>query len=417
MVQYNNGSIRVVHREFVGFITTSGNRNNTPPGDSEGSFNFKKTGTRTEVPKKFPQLLNPQNPNVFSWLSKIAGHFQEFKYNDLLFEYVSTSSSTITGSNPVVGSIICAVDYNSETINVNPWEQNQLENYDGTITARPSDNLVYKVNTKGPHVLKQYFIRQKPGDVDDRFNNLGKLYIGISGTSTQSSDANVAQSVLGKLYVIYDILLMKPKTFTDPVIAPDLTPTQADQNDALSAATLEWTGNELPYSVASVGTPFGQNQNGSPLKALISPVTGDYSGIGIFMGIYGIDLYNRIDFPWGTNAIIKIQARVRGTSAGTGNQSWTMRIVSGDPINDTFLPYNGFNLVTTASASTDVVKSSDQKDYIYTWWFNCQLNNDKKIGSSIIIDQSGGSYDMAIGGLKTQWSMSFYEPTTFLPRD
>jgi hypothetical protein len=180
----SNTSVHIQHREYVRDIFA---------GES-GTF------STTTIP------VNPGLPTSFPYLSGIANNFEEYKVNGLVYEVVSTTSPF--NSVASMGSIIAAMQYNA----ANPPFTNkaQMENSDFAISARIDKSIMYGIECKDLSTNTLYIRnRDISNDVPLTSTDVGAMQIAI-----QSGTGIAANTVIGELWVSYDIHLMRPHITT-----------------------------------------------------------------------------------------------------------------------------------------------------------------------------------------------------------
>lgn len=151
--------------------------------------------------------INPTNAQLFSWLSRIAINFQEYRINGMMAYYKPTSSDALVSSgNSALGTVIMATNYNSLAT---PFStKSQMENAQFTTSSKPSMPCEHffecaQRNTAVGNILYT-MPAQKPTNYNPQLYNLGKFQLGVSGTP------NNAGTVIGELWISYDIELLKP---------------------------------------------------------------------------------------------------------------------------------------------------------------------------------------------------------------
>lgn len=180
------GGVVVSHREYIQDITSS-------------------------VPfigENFP--LNPGIKQTFPWLSQIAENFEEWIPEGILFEFKTTSSNTVvntTNSNPGLGTVIIATQYNS--LNADFANKQQMENYENAVSTDPSRSLIHPVECARKQTpLDPMYVRTGAvGTQDLRWYDLGKTTVATVGQQTNNF-------VIGELWVTYRIRFLKPKLET-----------------------------------------------------------------------------------------------------------------------------------------------------------------------------------------------------------
>jgi len=179
-MKYNkDGTIRIRHREFIQDIT--------------GSIAFNNEA----------YAINPGNTRTFPYLYRIAQQFQTYQMEGLCFEFVSTSADALNSTNTALGAVIMGIQYDS--LDQRFANKQQAENTQGTISGKPSSNMVMCVECRpGENPLTDLYI-VRPGQSpqsDIRFQNLGNFQLMTVGMQ--------AAAVIGELWISYDIILKKP---------------------------------------------------------------------------------------------------------------------------------------------------------------------------------------------------------------
>lgn len=185
MSMSTNGVV-VEHREYIQDITSS-----TP-----------------FILENFP--LNPGIKQTFPWLSQIADNFEEWIPEGILFEYKTTSSNTVvntTNSNPGLGTVIIATQYNS--LNADFGNKQQMENYENAVSTDPSRSMIHPIETARKQTpLDPMYIRTGAvGTQDLRWYDLGKTSVATVGQQTNNF-------TIGELWITYRIRFLKPRLET-----------------------------------------------------------------------------------------------------------------------------------------------------------------------------------------------------------
>lgn len=177
---FGDDSIRVRKREFIASINAT----------TAFTNNF------------FP--VNPGLDEVFPWLSSIANNYEQYMWNGLVFQFVSTSSDAIASTtNLGLGQVILASDYNSaDAAYVN---QPQMLGQMFANSGKPSENILHAVECKpSEQAQKLFYVRS--GDVTAGTDI--RLYDMLSfQLATQNMPANYTG--MGQLWVTYDVTFCK----------------------------------------------------------------------------------------------------------------------------------------------------------------------------------------------------------------
>jgi hypothetical protein len=164
--------IRIQRKEFCGVIS--------------GTANF----------LSFPFEINPTNPYLFPWLSKIAYAFEEYEIHGMIMHYKPTSGM-ITGSNTKLGSVVFATQYNPYAA---PFEsKQQMENTFGASSCSAVEHMLHGIECDRSEQQQPILsVRQPTGNQDKRFSVLGILNICTHGCPVNE---------IGEGWITYDITL------------------------------------------------------------------------------------------------------------------------------------------------------------------------------------------------------------------
>lgn len=175
---------------------------------------------------QYAGLINPTNSSMFPWLSGIASHFEQYKFEGLLFAFNSTSSDALNSTNTALGSVLMTTQYDAADA---PFTDKQsMESYEFTTSCAPSCSAVHPVECKASaDILKSRYVRN-PYAVQ----NIGLQpdvalpnCVGSTNSVSLSAGSNItdvglfqistvgmqAISTIGELWVTYDIILSKPR--------------------------------------------------------------------------------------------------------------------------------------------------------------------------------------------------------------
>lgn len=179
-VHAGRDGVRIRHREFL--------------QDLSGSTTF----TATTF------AINPGQAATFPWLSQIAANFEEYRFDGLVFEYISSSGDAIASTNNSLGEVFACVDYSAGTSSLFTNKQT-MENSMWCVTAKPSLNMTLPVECE-PKLNPIGILYVRTGAVPSGFDQ--RLYdLGTAGIATQGQQAAVT---IGSWFVSYDVMLYKP---------------------------------------------------------------------------------------------------------------------------------------------------------------------------------------------------------------
>lgn len=179
---------RVTHREYVRDITSS---------TSYASTTFS---------------INPGVSASFPWLSAVAANFEEYRIRGMVVYLNSSSGSAVGSTNTALGIWGVVTQYDPSEPNFT--NKQQAENYVGCQSASPSQSVIHGIECKPrSNVLDKMYVRTGPVvDTEDyKFYDWGKVTIFTSGSQ--------AASVIGELWISYDIEFYKPRLPSGGVLA------------------------------------------------------------------------------------------------------------------------------------------------------------------------------------------------------
>jgi hypothetical protein len=246
---------KVCHREFVGIVSTPGSQ-----------FNI------TAYP------ISPKT-YLFPWLSEIALSFEQFAIRGMVVEFKTTSATAVSSTNTALGSVIIATQYN---VLAPPFTtQQQMEAYEYCTSSVPSQSMIHPIEC-APNLTAMTELYMDSGSVGDpRLEYLGTTYVATVGQQ--------AASVIGELWVSYEIDLIKPKLFSGVATQGLAAHFQINQN----------SNNSFTLS-----RPMAQLVNASPVAGSDLPVTiPSYTTLsfpGWLTGYYQITLNRQITMPAST---------------------------------------------------------------------------------------------------------------------
>lgn len=182
----NGEGVLIVHSEYIKDIISS----------ADGSFKLESFG------------LNPGDQRTFPWLSTLAqSSFSQYRFEQLIFEFRSSSGEALNSTNTALGTISAAVnfDYSDEVFS----SRYEMENTEWARSAKPSETFAIPVEVKrsstGLNGGLLYILNTPvpPTGVDPKTYFLGRLM--ISSVGMQGVNVN-----MGSLHVTYKVRLLKP---------------------------------------------------------------------------------------------------------------------------------------------------------------------------------------------------------------
>ncbi len=151
--------------------------------------------------------INPGLTATFPWLAPMANLYEQYKFKNIKFEYIPRVASTLSGS------IIMAPDYDPS--DGNPPLESVLTAFQGAVEDVIWHRLTCPLSPKSGDRYKYMYVRNStiPFGQDPKLYDLGLFFVGVVGCADGS--------VIGKLWVEYDIELVTPQIHS---VAPTPTP-------------------------------------------------------------------------------------------------------------------------------------------------------------------------------------------------
>lgn len=258
----DDGGIHITHSEFVKTIT--------------GSVEFK---NHTD---EIAPAINAGNEELFPWLSRIAGGFDNFQFEGLVFEYKTSSGYAVSGDNPALGMVMMATQY--DVIDPLFVDRRHMSNYKFCTTNSPAENGLHPVECKPSDlVLPRLYVEKNnvlraPGD--ERFEKLGNFQLATVG---MPSDDNV----IGELWVSYKVKLSMPR------LGPDFI-TKRFSGIGYAHNETDWFGTPLNGIIPAGDVSFQPSPHNN-MRVSFTPIDGGYSpGINP-----GPAIFTKISLPGG----------------------------------------------------------------------------------------------------------------------
>jgi len=229
---FNTGGqgVRIRHREFIKNIA--------------GSVAFLNSGAN----------INPGLSSVFPWLSTVASSFEEYDFLGLNFKYRPTSGSAVSGTNPALGVVVLATDYN--VLNPLFGSKQVMETYEFSNSSVPFAQCIHGVECKPRrNVLDSLYVRSGafPPDSDPRLYDIGLFQIATEGMQINGG-------IVGELWVEYDVVLKKARS---PAVTSGGGDDPVPENSFIHVT-------EYPYGTSSLSAGFFGNAGGQILAGALS---------------------------------------------------------------------------------------------------------------------------------------------------
>jgi hypothetical protein len=183
---------RITHREFVQDIVVPG----TAATFTNNTF-----------------VINPGNTALFPWLSSIANNYQQYEIMGMVMVFKSTSTDFSTSG--ALGTVILATNY--DVLEAPFASKVIMENSQYAVSAKPSISQIHAVECD-PRLssIDVKYIRNPSSSTsvsqDARFYDHGLFELATVGLSA------TAGTVLGELWVSYDIKLIKPEITNSAIL-------------------------------------------------------------------------------------------------------------------------------------------------------------------------------------------------------
>jgi hypothetical protein len=131
--------------------------------------------------------------------------FQEFKWRGVVFHYVTTSGNSVGSTNTSLGTVMMSTNY--DAAHLSPTGKVELLNEYYSNDSVPSQSFAHPIEcdpSKAP--VSTMYVTPSPNTVlaDRRMEDLGYFYIHTQGMPA-------AGTVLGELWVTYEVDLIKPR--------------------------------------------------------------------------------------------------------------------------------------------------------------------------------------------------------------
>lgn len=195
--------------------------------------------------------INPADAVTFPWLAAVAAEYQQYRFNGLVFEF-KTMSSDITGGG-ALGTVVLATEY--DVVDVPFASKIAMENSEYAVSTKPSCSVIHAVECD-PKLTSLKFLYTRESTLglatsDSRFYDLGNFQIATTGLP------GAAGTVLGELWVSYDVTLIKPQIATPFGFASGTTHVASvggltSNTVPLASGAVTGVGNVVQQSSASV---------------------------------------------------------------------------------------------------------------------------------------------------------------------
>lgn len=172
---------------------------------SHSEFVANVTSSETFSATTYP--INPGNPVLFPWMSKIAVLFEEFEMLGLIVEYRSMSATAVGTTSSAMGIVIMATDY--DCYDTNYASKRAMEAAEYSSSGVPFKTFIHPIecdnrrNTLGLHYVVPGITTSSMAAGDQRMSVLGNFCVATEGQQT-------AGEKIGEIWVSYHLRLSRP---------------------------------------------------------------------------------------------------------------------------------------------------------------------------------------------------------------
>jgi len=249
----NRESVTVRHREYIADVAA---QSSSPSTFSNAQY-----------------VISASNSDTFPWLSQIAANFQEYQFLGLIFEFVSTSG-VYTSSSQALGQVIMVEQTNPlDASFVNKF---QMENYYGAISSKPADCIQCGCECDPKQIYAQGHLLC--GSTVDPQHTLGLMNVATNAVP-------VGSTIVGELWVSYEVVLYQPLLATTIDINPDILYLHLSDNttsDVTSSAPFGTNANRVVSSSSNLN--FGVSGTTSLISTTNLPAGTAIMGTYIVVG-------------------------------------------------------------------------------------------------------------------------------------
>jgi hypothetical protein len=147
--------------------------------------------------------VNPGNPLLAKWGSKVAWNYESYFPMQCVFEYVSTSADAMSTTNTSLGKVVMAAQYNTFA---SEWDTlTEIENAQSAVMTKPSKNARCGIECKAAlRGASSLFVSETEVTTAGKaFYDMADFYIATSGLDATSVK-------VGALYIVYKMKVFNP---------------------------------------------------------------------------------------------------------------------------------------------------------------------------------------------------------------
>lgn len=148
--------------------------------------------------------INPGRNETFPWLAAVAHRFQEYRIRGMVWHYVPSSGSAVSGTNAALGTVMLQTSYRSN--DTAPTSKHEVLNEYWSSESVPNEAFCHPIECdpkENPFNVQYVRTDAVPSGDSKLLYDLGVTHLCVSG---QQAD----NMVLGDLWCTYEIELKKP---------------------------------------------------------------------------------------------------------------------------------------------------------------------------------------------------------------
>ena len=156
--------------------------------------------------------INPAIADNFPWLAQIAANYEEYEFEQLIFEFHSTVDASATNNNSgATGTIIMATNYNPDAPDFVSKEV--MMQYHGANSGRVTDDMAHGVECE-PTKNAGSAIRFTRSNVPQGNQSLKDFDLGKFQWAVVNIPDGFVNQQIGELWVHYSVKVSKPRLYS-----------------------------------------------------------------------------------------------------------------------------------------------------------------------------------------------------------
>jgi len=244
--------------------------------------------------------VNPGLQEVFPWLSGLAGSFQKYRIDGLVFYLRSTSSVAVASSeNLALGTVLGGFQY--KVYDPAPSSKIDFLALSGSRSGKPSEDQIFPMECDpGKNVFGNLLVRT--GGVSDDVQKYDHAVFDIATVGFQS------EYVLGELWVSYDVLLMAPRVSDGPgwMVIGDSSNVVVSSGGHEVIRVPAHSGDRLRETL---GWSITASADGSPAFSLPAGTKGLFR-VGMWLSTQNLDISDTSELSFGIFAVTNVDSYV-----------------------------------------------------------------------------------------------------------